>query len=92
MWYLYITKNQNGRFYTGITTDVKRRFGEHRQGKGGGYTSRNRPIELLYVEEFPDRGKAQQREDQIKRWTRAKKRALIAADRAALRRLSISRD
>jgi predicted GIY-YIG superfamily endonuclease len=92
MWYLYITSNQNGRFYTGITTDVKRRFGEHLQGKGGGYTSRNRPIELLYVEEFPDRGKAQQRENQIKRWTRAEKRALITEDRAALPRLSISRD
>jgi len=58
MWYLYIMSNRNGRFYTGITTNLERRFKEHCQGKGGHYTSRNRPLKLLYVETFPDRKKS----------------------------------
>jgi len=92
MWYLYITRNRNGSFYTGITMNLERRFAEHRHGKGGRYTSRNRPLELLYVETFPDREKAQQREKQIKRWSRKKKKALIEGNVDKLRKLSISRD
>jgi len=76
MWYLYITSNSNGRFYTGITTSLERRFKEHRQGKGGHYTSRNRPQKLLYFESFPDRKKAQARESQIKHWSRNKKESV----------------
>jgi predicted GIY-YIG superfamily endonuclease len=92
VWYLYITRNRNGAFYTVITEHPEERFNQHRKGKGGRYTPRNRPVELLYVEEFPNRKQAQQRENQIKRWTRATKQALIGGDHAALRRLSISRD
>jgi len=92
MWYLYIARTRSGRFYTGITTDLERRFTEHRQGKGGRYTSCNKPLELLHVELFPDREKAGQREKQIKRWSRKKKKALIEGDFEQLRELSISRD
>ena len=92
MWYLYIAGTRNARLYTGITTNLERRFKEHRQGKGGRYTSRNRPLKLLYVETFPNRKKAQARETQIKHWSRKKKKALIEGDLEQLRKLSISRD
>ena len=92
MWYLYITQNQNGAFYTGITTNLDRRLKEHQRGKGGHYTKRNRPQKLLYTEQFSRRDKAQARESQIKRWSRAKKEALISGNLNELRRLSISRD
>jgi len=92
MWYLYIARTRKGRFYTGITTNLERRFTEHRQGKGGHYTSRNKPLKLLHVETFPDRKKAQARESQIKHWSRAKKKALMKGNVDKLRKLSISRD
>jgi putative endonuclease len=92
MWYLYITKNQNGAYYTGITTCLDKRFKEHRQGKGGQYTRHNRPEWLLYTETFSTRSQAELREMQIKRWCRAKKKALIEHDFKTLQQLSISHD
>jgi predicted GIY-YIG superfamily endonuclease len=77
MWYLYISENPNGAYYTGITTNLKRHFKKHRIGKCGQYTSRNRPQKLVYTETFPDRIQAEHREQQIKHWSRAKKTALI---------------
>jgi len=92
MWYLYITGNSNDHFYAGVTTNLERRFKEHRQGKGGRYTSHNRPLKLFYFESFPDRKEAQARESQIKHWSRNKKKALIDGDVDKLRQLSVSRD
>jgi predicted GIY-YIG superfamily endonuclease len=92
VWYLYITKNQNGAYYTGITTNVERRFKEHRQGKGGRYTSHNRPEELLYTEVFLNKLQAEFREQQIKRWSRKKKKALIKGEIDELQKLSVSKD
>jgi putative endonuclease len=92
MWYLYITKNHNGAFYTGVTSNLERRLKEHRQGKGGHYTRNNRPQKLLYTEKFISRRRAEERERQIKRWSKAKKKALVEANLDQLRKLSISRD
>jgi len=92
MWYLYIARTHNGHFYTGITTNLERRFTEHLQGKGGHYTKQNRPQKLLYTEKFSSRVQAQAREGQIKRWSRKKKQALIEGNVDKLRKLSISRD
>ncbi len=92
MWYLYITKNRDGSFYTGITENLKRRFEEHRRGKGGHYTKYNPPVGILYNEEFESKEEAEKREQQIKRWSRAKKKSLIEKDFDKSRKLSISRD
>lgn len=92
MWYLYITINQNGALYTGITSNLERRFKEHLQGKGGHYTLNNRPQKLLYTEKFSNRAQAEARERQIKRWSRKKKKALIEGDFEQLRKLSVSKD
>lgn len=92
MWYVYMLKCQYGEIYTGITDDISRRFKEHAQGKGGHYTNYNRPREVLYKEPFKDRLDAEQREQQIKRWSKAKKLALIGGDMSELINLSKSRD
>jgi len=92
MWYLYITKNQNSAFYTGITSNLERRLKEHLRGKGGYYTRHNKPQKLPYTEQFDSTVAAQARETQIKRWSRKKKRALIEGSIDKLRKLGVSRD
>ena len=78
-YYVYILECANKDLYTGITTDLQRRFVQHQAGEGGHYTSSNRPIRIRYAEEHPDRSSATKREMQIKRWSRTKKLALIKA-------------
>ena len=42
----------DGSFYTGCTTDLGTRFGQHQAGTLGGYTAMRRPVELVWAEEF----------------------------------------
>jgi putative endonuclease len=91
MWTLYIIECQDGKFYTGITEDLKRRLKEHTRN-GSHFTSYNPAIKLLFAEEHHNKMEAQRREVQIKRWSRAKKIALARGNREELRKLSRSRD
>ncbi len=62
MYYVYVLKSlKNGRFYTGSTDNVDRRFNEHNSG-GSKYTRLTKPFELVYKEEFKTRSEACQRE------------------------------
>ena len=92
MWYVYLLRCQDGVIYVGITDDVERRFKEHAAGKGGHYTNYNRPEKILYRESFKNRIQAEQRERQIKRWSKSKKLALIEGNWIQLRELSKSKD
>jgi putative endonuclease len=92
MWYVYIALCRNNSLYTGVTNNVKRRLKDHQTGKGGHYTSYNRLKKILYTENYKDKSEAKRREEQIKRWSRAKKLALIKGNRKELRSLSKSRD
>lgn len=77
-WYTYMVCCADNTLYTGITTDLKRRVGEHNSGdKGARYTRGRRPVELVYSESFPDRASAAGREAAIKRMRAGEKRALI---------------
>ena len=87
MWYLYILKCADGSLYIGTTTDIVRRLKEHAIGKGGFYTRGRLPVSLLHQEAHPDRSTAERREAQLKRWSRAKKLALVAGDKAFLKQL-----
>jgi putative endonuclease len=77
MYYLYILECKDGTLYTGITTDVERRFGEHKNKKGGHYTSAKEAVRVVYTEEHPNRSAASKREAEIKKWTREKKLELV---------------
>ena len=83
-WYTYILKCKDSSLYTGVTTDLNRRFKEH-HAKTTHFTSYNPPKEIVYRETFDLKSDAFKREAQIKRWTRKKKLALIAGDMALLK-------
>lgn len=86
MYYVYIVQCEDGKFYTGITDDVERRFKEHRH-KGSHFTSYNHATKFLYKESFPNKFQAAKREKQIKGWTWRKKLALINGDLELLKKL-----
>jgi len=67
----------DGSFYTGWTTDVKRRFFIHQRGKGAKYTRIRRPLKLIYIEELKTKSEALKREIIIKRLKRDKKEELL---------------
>ncbi len=75
--FCYIVECADGTFYTGWTTDPDRRVKEHNAGRGAFYTRFRRPVHLIYLESFPDRSTAMQREIEIKKLTRSKKEALV---------------
>jgi putative endonuclease len=54
-WFLYLIECQDGSIYTGITTDVVRRYAEHVSGKGARYTRAHPPKQLLAVFPYADR-------------------------------------
>ncbi len=81
MYFVYLIKCKDGTIYTGITTDVKRRFIEHKEGKGGHYTRSRGVAKLLYVEKAGNRSLALKREAQIKRWRREEKLNLVKSVR-----------
>ncbi len=90
-YYVYILECANKALYTGITTDLERRFNQHRVGDGGHYTRSNRPTKIRYFETCKSRGEALKREAQIKRWPRTKKLAFVKGDRGILKAASRSR-
>ena len=66
----------DGSYYVGHTENVESRLAIHEQGLVAGYTQSRRPVELVWDAESPTRADALEAEMRIKRWTRAKKRAL----------------
>ena len=80
-FFVYILTNQARTvLYIGVTNDLERRLYEHSQGLGdaGKFTGRYQCNLLVYFEYSPDATQAIAREKQLKKWSRAKKEALIA--------------
>ena len=86
--YVYILLCADQTFYVGYTTDIRTRERQHNEGRGCQYTSTRTPVQLVYCECKRSARAALKRERQIKRWTRAKKAALIAGDTDTLNKLS----
>jgi len=79
-WFVYMIQATDGSLYTGITTDVQRRFNEHLCGKQGAkYFQGRKPEKVVYVEEGHDRSSASRRESEIKGFRREQKLALVEA-------------
>ena len=85
MFYCYILRCADGKYYTGHTDDPDRRVAEHHQGGFCSFTTARRPIELIWAAEFPTRHEALESELKVKKWSRAKKEALAAGDWDRLR-------
>lgn len=76
-WKLYILCCRDGSLYTGITTNVEKRFAAHNAGKGAKYTRGRGPLELVYSEECGDHSAALRRELEIKALTKEEKLKLF---------------
>ncbi len=77
-YFVYLLECKDGSLYTGVTTDVARRFAEHKSGVGSNFTRAKGAKRIVYTEEQPNRSTAQKREAEIKKWPREKKLAFIA--------------
>ena len=78
-WSLYIIEASDASLYTGITTDVERRFDEHSQGpRGARYFNGRNPLRIVYREDGHSRSSASRREAEIKKLSRDAKQQLIA--------------
>ena len=78
-WQVYIILCADDSLYTGITTDVARRFAQHAAGRGAKYFRGHVPLRLVYLEGGHDRSSAGKREAEIKRLGPAAKRRLLSA-------------
>jgi putative endonuclease len=87
VWFFYIVRCADNSLYIGETNDVAQRIADHNRGRGAAHTAKHRPVQLAYLEQHPNRADCLQRERQLKRWTRAKKEALIAGDSITLKKL-----
>ncbi len=79
MWYLYLLETAGGALYTGITTDVARRFAEHVAGRGAKALRGKGPLRLRHHEPVGSRGEALRLEARIKRLSAAQKRDWLLA-------------
>jgi predicted GIY-YIG superfamily endonuclease len=91
-WFVYILACSNSSYYIGHTHDLAARLSLHQHKKGAQHTAVNTPSAILYQESFSSELLAIRRERQLKRWSRAKKEALIIGDTKLLHELSKSRD
>ena len=79
-WSVYIIRCTDDSLYTGISTDVYRRFSQHSDQKGAKYFRGRQPEELVYIETKPDRSSASKRESAIKKLKRLEKLLLISSE------------
>jgi len=77
-FYVYIlASKRNGTLYIGVTNDLARRVGEHREGLVEGFTRTYGVKRLVYFEPFDDINAAIHRETRLKKWKRQWKMDLI---------------
>ena len=90
--FVYVLRLRSGGLYIGCSTNLEKRFGEHERGKACRTTKLDPPKSVAWIEMQTDLPAARRRETQIKKWSRAKKEALIFQDTESLRCLAKSRD
>ncbi len=80
IFYTYILECSDQSFYTGVTSNLENRLFLHESGQFEGFTSTRLPVKIVWFQEFSNAEEAIKTEKQIKGWSRAKKKALIAND------------
>jgi len=79
--YVYILKCSDSTYYTGVTSNLTQRMFQHNSGfYPDCYTFSRRPVALVFYAEFTDINFAIEKEKQIKKWSKAKKEALIRGE------------
>lgn len=87
MYFVYILFCDRKTYYVGYTDNLRRRLDQHKQ-KESTYTKKFTDITLVYFEQHEKSIVAKSREKQIKKWSIAKKKALIEGDIDNLKKLS----
>ena len=89
MYYVcFLTNWDDSVLYIGVTNNLPRRLYEHRNGLVDGFTKKYNVHKLVYYEYTNDVYSAISREKQLKKWTRAKKNALVVKENPEWRDLS----
>ena len=78
-WYLYLIECVDGSYYTGVTTNVGRRFEQHMKGVGARYTRSHKPLRLLASRPVGTRSEALKAELAVKRLPKEDKLAAVAS-------------
>ena len=76
--YMYVLECRDGSYYTGYTTDVKRRLAVHNSGKGAKYTRARLPVKLIYAQGFSSKEEAMSAEALLKRKKRPQKERFLS--------------
>lgn len=79
-WFLYMIEYSNGRLYTGITTDIERRFDEHQNNhvKGAKALRGKGPLQLVFQQSMANRSQASRAESAIKKLPKSSKKVIVA--------------
>ena len=81
-WHLYLVRCHDGSLYTGIATNVARRFAEH-QGKGDAgakYLRGRGPLILVFQKKLGSRSLALSVESKVKKLSKVRKEELVRAN------------
>ena len=78
-WYLYLIRCRDDTLYTGISTDVDRRFAQHQSERyaGSKYLKGRGPLSLVFKEKLGSRSLALKMEHRVKKMAKARKEKLI---------------
>jgi len=77
-YYVYIlSSTKNGTLYVGVTNDLMRRVGEHKESLVEGFTNKYKINKLVYFETYNDINEVILREKRLKKWNRGWKISLI---------------
>jgi putative endonuclease len=80
VWYLYLVRCSDGALYTGVSTNVRRRFNAHQQNRGARRLRGRGPLQLVYSQPVGDRSQALQMERRVKRLSKADKERLVRGE------------
>jgi putative endonuclease len=92
LFWIYVLQSADGSLYIGQTNHLPERLRKHRLGLGSKHTHDHGQPRLVHCEGPVPPAEAVQRERQLKRWSRAKKEALLRGDLRKLQILARSRD
>ena len=76
--YMYVLECRDGSYYTGYTTDVRRRLAVHNSRKGAKYTRARLPVKLIYAQGFASKEEAMSAEARLKRKKRPQKEIFLS--------------
>jgi len=83
-WHLYLIRTGDGSLYTGIATNVARRFAEHQEGgaRCARYLRGKAPLQLVFKRRLGSRRLALKAERRIKRLRKHQKEQIVRCNRS----------